>query len=91
MKASNVIILFIILLPATGVIRAENKPDVSSSQLPPIIVMMNEAIEREDAGDLIGAIEVNQKILKTIPKSAPVMSAPIMNAMAGLYGKLGNF
>jgi tetratricopeptide (TPR) repeat protein len=48
--------------------------------------LIKEGIAREDAGDLKGAIEINQKILQLDPRNIYVM-----NTIAGLFGKLGEF
>jgi len=48
--------------------------------------LIKEGIAREDAGDLKGAIEIDQKILQLDPRNIYAMTA-----IAGLFGKLGEF
>jgi tetratricopeptide (TPR) repeat protein len=48
--------------------------------------LVKEGIAREDAGDLEGAIEIDQKILQLDPRNIYAMTA-----IAGLFGKLGEF
>jgi tetratricopeptide (TPR) repeat protein len=51
-----------------------------------IAKLIKEGLAREDAGDLKGAIEINQKILQLDPRNIYAM-----NMIAGLLGKLGEF
>lgn len=53
---------------------------------PNIKAMSAQALAAENSGDLVGAIDINKKILETQPSN--VCS---MNSMAGLYGRLGQY
>lgn len=48
--------------------------------------LIQREIALEDAGDLVGAIEINKQILRLNPNDAAAM-----NVIAGLYGQLGKF
>jgi len=60
--------------------RGASTPDTAIARL------VEEGIAREDAGDLEGAIEIDQKILQLDPRNIYAMTA-----IAGLFGKLGEF
>jgi tetratricopeptide (TPR) repeat protein len=87
MKVHSRILLFILLFSVAGVARAQQNPqDGSSLSHPDVKALIKDALAHEDAGDLTGAIEINQKVLQIEPKNVAAM-----NTIAGLYGKLGKF
>jgi tetratricopeptide (TPR) repeat protein len=87
MKVYSGIFMFVFLASVADVTKArQSLQDGTSSQNPAVSALIKDAITREDAGDLIGAIEINQKILQVDSRNVAAM-----NTIAGLYGKLGKF
>src|SRR5262245_29183390 len=60
-----------------------SSPDIDADKTVAIAKLIKEGLAREDAGDLKGAIEINQKILQRDPENIYAM-----NTIAGLFGKL---
>jgi len=87
MKVYSRILMLVFLASIAHVTRAQQSPqDGSPSQNPAVSALIKDSVTREDAGDLIGAIKINQKILQLEPRNVAAM-----NTIAGLYGKLGKF
>ena len=86
MKGYSRVLILILLLSVADVISAQTSQDNSSSQNAALSALIKDALERENAGDLIGAIEANKKVLQIEPKNVAAL-----NTIAGLYGKLGKF
>jgi len=86
MKVYSRVLILILLLSVAYVIRAQNSQDNSSSHNAAFSALIKDALERENAGDLIGAIEANKKVLQIETKNVAAL-----NTIAGLYGKLGKF
>lgn len=73
------------ILGAPGPVWAQDEVDALSGDTTDRH-LLEQAIAREDAGDLKGAIRVYEQILERDPGDVRAM-----NSIAGLYGKLGDF
>src|SRR5438552_2737093 len=86
MKVKYVILLSFVMLLAGVTSARQTLQGKADSEPGALKGLIKEALAREDAGDLAGAIAVNKKILEIAPKNVAAM-----NTIAGLYGKLEKF
>src|SRR4051812_11609233 len=78
--------LIVLLIACAYVVIVQRGSNTASTQSLEANSLIKQALAREDAGDLRGAIEVYKRLLQLEPKDVRAM-----NTIAGLYGKLGDF